>query len=139
MGLPDRTDNFWQIVRFAAVGAAGYVVNLAVYAVCVHGGRIDYRVAAVLAFMVALSTTFALNRHFTFRAGDGRLHHQAARYLLVCLVGFATNLLALQLLVDVALLPKVAAQAIAVIIAAPVNFAGQRFWTFADRTPASAQ
>jgi putative flippase GtrA len=123
-----------QLIRFMTVGAAGYVVNLAVYTAFVHGAHSDYRLAAALAFVVALTTTFALNRHFTFRAGDGRLHHQAARYVLVSLVGFATNLLALQLLVDVAHVAKVPSQAIAIVIAAPVNFAGQRFWTFARRT-----
>lgn len=127
-----------QVLRFALVGGAGYVVNLVVYAACVHGAHADYRLSAVAAFAVALSTTFALNRHYTFEAGGGRLHHQAARYLLVSLVGFAVNLLALQFLVDVALLPKVLAQAIAVVLAAPVNFAGQRFWTFAARSAARA-
>ena len=126
-----------QIFRFMTVGAAGYVVNLGVYALCVHGADADYRLAAFAAFCVALTTTFALNRHFTFRAGDGRLHHQAARYLLVSLAGFATNLLVLQLLVDVGHLAKVPSQAIAVVLAAPVNFFGQRLWTFAPR-PAEA-
>jgi putative flippase GtrA len=126
-----------QVIRFALVGAAGYVVNLAVYAASVHGAHLDYRLAAVVAYVVALSTTFALNRHYTFNARDGRLHHQAARYLLVSLVGFATSLLALQVLVDGLAMAKVPSQAIAVILAAPVNFAGQRFWTFARR-PAEA-
>jgi putative flippase GtrA len=130
-----------QLVRFMAVGAAGYVVNLAVYTAAVHGADTDYRVAAVVAFCVALTTTFALNRRYTFRDHDGRLHHQAARYLLVSLVGFAVNLLALQVLVDLVGVAKVPAQAIAVVLAAPVNFAGQRFWTFAARSgrPAEAE
>jgi len=121
-----------QVVRFALVGGTGYVVNLVVYAACVHGAGVDYRVAAALAFVVALSTNFVLNRHFTFDARDaGRLHQQAARFLVVSLVSFGVNLLALQVLVDILEVPKVLAQAIAVVVAAPVNFAGQRFWAFA--------
>ncbi|MFL5956910.1 MAG: hypothetical protein ACJ756_05625 [Solirubrobacterales bacterium] len=42
--------NWLQLVRFGLVGVSGYVVNLAVYAVCVHPLAIDYRVAATLAF-----------------------------------------------------------------------------------------
>ena len=126
-----------QLVRFLAVGAAGYVVNLAVYTAAVHGADTDYRLAAVLAFGVALATTFALNRRYTFEATGDPLHHEATRYLLVSLVGFATNLAALTALVDVAMLAKVPAQAIAIVLAAPVNFAGQRLWTFARR-PAPA-
>lgn len=122
-----------QLIRFLSAGAAGYAVNLAVYTACVHGAAVDYRAAAVVAFCFALTTTFALNRRYTFPATGGPMHHEAGRYLLVSLVGFATNLIALQLLVDAALLPKVPAQALAIAIAAPVNFAGQRFWTFAQR------
>src|SRR3954451_24386550 len=94
-----------QVVRFPLVGGTGYVVNLFVYAACVHGAGVDYRAAAAAAFVVALTTNFALNRRYTFDARDaGRLHHQAARFLLVSLVSFGVNLLALQVLVDVALL-----------------------------------
>ena len=122
-----------QLIRFLTVGAAGYVVNLVVYALCVHAGGLDYRIAAVVAFCVALSTTFALNRRFTFAATGGPVHHEAARYIVVSLVGFGVNLLALQLLVDTVAMAKVPAQAIAIALAAPVNYAGQRFWTFARR------
>ncbi|MDX6666567.1 MAG: hypothetical protein QOG68_2773 [Solirubrobacteraceae bacterium] len=125
-----------QLIRFLSVGAAGYVVNLAVYAVCVHAVHIDYRAAAVVAFCFALTTTYTLNRRYTFAPSGARLHHEAGRYVLVSLVGFATNLIALQLLVDGAMLAKVPAQAIAIVIAAPVNFAGQRFWTFVRRPSA---
>jgi putative flippase GtrA len=128
-----------QLIRFLTVGAAGYVVNLAVYAACVHAAHTDYRIAAIIAFCVALSTTFALNRRYTFEATGGPVHHEAARYLVVSIAGFGVNLLALQLLVDTAAMAKVPAQAIAIVLAAPVNFAGQRFWTFARRdTPGSA-
>jgi len=135
MGLARRVVNadLRQIVRFGLVGGSGYVVNLAVYAACVHGMGADYRMAAVVAFVVALSTNFTLNRHYTFAARDaGRLHHQAARFVAVSLVSFGVNLLALQLLVDVAGMQKVLGQAIAVVLAAPVNYAGQRFWAFAS-------
>src|SRR5881409_2636267 len=97
-----------QVVRFAVVGGTGYAVNLVVYAACVHGAGVDYRAAAAAAFGVALMTNFALNRRFTFEARDaGRLHHQAARFLVVSLVSFAVSLVALQVLVDVFELPKV--------------------------------
>jgi hypothetical protein len=44
-----RPRNWFQLVRFGVVGATGYVVNLAVFAVCVHVIGIDYRVSAVIA------------------------------------------------------------------------------------------
>ena len=47
--------NWLQLVRFAAVGASGYVVNLAVFTAAVHFAGIDYKVAAVLAFLVSVA------------------------------------------------------------------------------------
>ena len=122
-----------QVGAFLAVGAVGYVVNLAVYAAAVHALAIDYRTAATLAFGLALTTTFVLNRRYTFAAEDGAVHRQAWRYALVNALGFATNLVALQVLVEYGQAPKLTAEALAAVIAAPVNYAGQRLWAFARR------
>ena len=42
--------NWVQLVKFSAVGASGYVVNLAVYTALVHLLDVHYILAAVLAF-----------------------------------------------------------------------------------------
>ena len=63
-----RTHNWLQLVRFAAVGASGYVVNLVTFAVCVHAIGIDYRISAVIAFVVSVINNFWFNRHWTFDA-----------------------------------------------------------------------
>jgi putative flippase GtrA len=125
-----------QVARFLCVGAVGYIVNLVVYAGCVRAATVEYRAAAVAAFVCALATTFVLNRHFTFAARAGSPGAQAWRYLLVNLLGFATNLVVLQVLVERALLAKVPSEAVAAIVAAPVNFAGLRLWAFARASPA---
>jgi putative flippase GtrA len=122
--------NWLQLVRFGLVGASGYVVNIAVYALCVHPLGIDYRISAAIAFLVAVTNNFWWNRHWTFDAGDGHAGFQAARFFVVSLAAFGVGLLLLQFLVVVAGLPKVPAQAIAVLLAMPANFLGNRLWTF---------
>jgi putative flippase GtrA len=131
--------NVLQFARFLGVGAVGYVVNLAVFAAAAHGLAIDFRAAAVVSFALALLTTFVLNRRFTFAATDGQVARQLGRYALVNLGGFVTNLVVLILLVSVAGLLKLPAEAIAAAVAAPVNFAGNRLWAFAhDHHPRQA-
>jgi putative flippase GtrA len=125
--------NLMQFARFLGVGAVGYVVNLAAFAAAAHGAGIDFRAAAVASFVVALLTTFVLNRHFTFAAGHGPLAGQLWRYLLVNLAGFATNLLVLIALVSLAAVAKLPAEAAAAAVAAPVNFLGGRLWAFAQQ------
>jgi putative flippase GtrA len=123
--------NLLQFARFLAVGAVGYVVNLAAFAGAAHGAGLDFRLAATVSFVLALLTTFGLNRHFTFAAGDGPLAQQLGRYAVVNLAGFVTNLVVLVILVSGVGVLKLPAEAIAAAVAAPVNFAGNRLWAFA--------
>ena len=123
-------DNWLQLVRFAAVGASGYAVNLGVFATCVHPLGLDYRISAVIAFVVSVCNNFWLNRHWTFGARDDHPGGQAIRFFAVYVLTFGFAYGVLVALVDGAGLPEVLAQAIANACAAPPSFAGQKLWTF---------
>ena len=125
-----RPANWLQLVRFGVVGGVGFAVNLAVYALFVHAFGVDYHVAAVLAWLVAVVNNFMLNRHWTFDARDGLMHFQAMRFLVVSLGALVVSLVLLTLLVEDAGLPKVAAQALAVAASMPLNFLGNKLWSF---------
>ena len=126
-----RQHNWVQLVRFACVGASGYVVNLAVFTVCVHALSLNYRLAALVAFLVAVTNNFVWNRHWTFDARDGHAGHQSARIFAVSVAAFCFNLAALEILVSVGGVAEVPAQAIAIVLATPVSFAGNKLWSFA--------
>jgi putative flippase GtrA len=125
-----RPANWLQLVRFGLVGGLGFVINIAVYTLCVHALSIDYHFAAVAAWMVAVANNFVLNRHWTFDAGDGRAHFQAMRFVTVSLVALGFSLLLLMAFVELAALPKVPAQALAVAASMPLNFLGNKLWSF---------
>jgi putative flippase GtrA len=125
-----RPGNWLQLIRFAAVGASGYVVNLIVFAGCVHLLGIDYKLAAVLAFIVSVVNNFWLNRHWTFDAKQEHPIRQGARFFAVSLVAFGFSYVILVSLVDGAGMPKVVAQAIAIAAATPLSFVGQKLWSF---------
>jgi putative flippase GtrA len=125
-----RPANWLQLVRFGIVGSVGFVVNLAVYALFVHSVGVDYHVAAVAAWLVAVANNFILNRHWTFDAGDGKAHFQAIRFFLVALLALGVSLLFLTTLVELAGFPKVPAQALAVAASMPFNFLGNKLWSF---------
>jgi putative flippase GtrA len=131
-----RSANWVQLVQFGVVGGIGFVVNIAVYALCVHGLGIDYHLSAAVAWLIAVLNNFVLNRHWTFDAGDGRAHHQAARFLIVSLIAFGFSQLVLTLLVEDAAVAKVPAQALAVMASMPLNFLGNKLWSF--RAPPDA-
>jgi putative flippase GtrA len=129
-----RPANWLQLVRFAIVGGVGFVVNVGVYALFVHPIGADYHAAAVAAWLVAVANNFVLNRHWTFDARDGLVRFQAMRFLVVSLVAFGFSLLLLTLFVEAAGLPKVAAQALAVAASTPLNFLGNKLWSFRSQT-----
>jgi dolichol-phosphate mannosyltransferase len=117
-------------VRFGLVGGVGFVVNVAVYALFVHSVGLDYRAASVVAWLVAVINNFVLNRHWTFDAREGRAHFQALRFLAVSLVAEAFSLLVLTALVEGAGVAKIPAQALAVAASMPLNFLGNKLWSF---------
>jgi len=124
--------NWFQLVRFGVVGGSGFVVNLAVFWLLVHPAGQDYRLAAIVAYLVAVTNNFSWNRFWTFRddAAGGHAGFQAARFFVVSLAAQIVALGILEALVAGADAPKVAAQAVAVMAATPLNFLGNKLWSF---------
>ena len=121
--------NWIQLLQFCLVGASGYLVNVAVYALLVHTAGIPYLVAAVLSFAVAVTNNYTWNRLWTFRRARGPIATQGARFLAVSLAALGANLAILALLVAVGL-PKVPAQAVAIVLVTPLSFLGNKLWSF---------
>jgi dolichol-phosphate mannosyltransferase len=125
--------NWLQLGRFVAVGASGYVVNLAVFAACVHLLAVNYKLAAVVSFAVSVANNFWWNRHWTFMSAKAARHpgQQAVRFFAVSLVTFGFSYVILVSLVDGAGTAKVIAQAMSIVAATPLSFIGQKLWSFA--------
>lgn len=125
-----RPSSWLQLIRFAVVGASGYVVNLAVFTLAVHGAALAYPVAATLAFLVAVSNNFFWHRRWTFRAHGGRARNQAGRFLVVSVSAFIAGLLMLTALIELLGMPEVPAQACAIVAVTPLSFVVNKLWTF---------
>jgi putative flippase GtrA len=123
-----RPHNWLELGRFCVVGASGYAVNLAVFALTLK--VLAYPVAFVLAFVVAASSNFVWNRWWTFRVHHGVPHRQYARFLSVSAVALAMDLIVLAALVELAGLTKLPAAAVAILVATPVSFLGNKIWSF---------
>ena len=126
-----RPHNWYQLVKFCVVGGSGYVVNLCVFTACVAFFDLHHLVAATAAFVVAVANNFWWNRHWTFGAGGGHAGFQAARFFTVSVVAFLFAAAVLELLVTTAGLDEVLAQAISIVAATPLNFIGNKMWSFA--------
>ena len=131
-GLRKRK-NWEQLAKFCVVGATGYLVNLAVYAFLLDGLDMHYISAAVGSFLVAVTNNYrgiASGRSGQQRGGvayqgmrfldrvDGRAARQPRRPAPARHVG----------------LGEVVAQAIAIVLVTPVNFVGNKLWSFGPRS-----
>jgi dolichol-phosphate mannosyltransferase len=122
-----------QFVRFCAVGASGYAINLALYAALLAVG-LHYLAASAIAFFVAASSNYLWNRTWTFRTSDAPVLGQGARAFVVSALSLGANQLFLVVLVAAGA-GHLAAQAVAIVLATPFSFAANKLWAFAV-TPA---
>jgi putative flippase GtrA len=124
--------NWVQLGKFLVVGASGYIVNLLVYSVLVQGPRLHYLAAATVSFLFAVTNNYVWNRLWTFRGQRGHVAYQGMRFFVVAVVSLGANLLVLQILIGLGT-PKVRAQAIAIVLVTPLNFLGNKLWSFRRR------
>jgi putative flippase GtrA len=128
-----RPANWLQLAKFCTVGASGYVVNLTVYAVLLRLLGVHYLAAAVCSFLVAVTNNYTWNRLWTFRGQRGHVAYQGLRFLVVSVVALGLNILFLRVLVAAGL-DKIPAQALAIILVTPINFVGNKLWSFSPKT-----
>jgi len=119
-----------QFLRFCAVGASGYVVNLVVYGLLLYAG-LHYSVAAALSFVVAAGSNYVWNRTWTFRAVESGVLGQGARAFTVAGLALGANQLFLAVLVASGA-GHLIAQATAIVLVTPFSFVANRLWAFAD-------
>ena len=121
--------NWVQLAKFCTVGGSGYVVNLSIYALALDLLGLDYYVAATISFVVSATSNYLWNRAWTFRDQRGHFGHQGLRFFVVSALAWAANIGFLSLLIALGL-GEIVAQAVAIVLVTPVNFIGNKLWSF---------
>lgn len=125
-----RPANWLQLLRFGIVGISGYTVNLITFAVAIRVLGLDYRIAATMSFLVAVSNNFVWHRVWTFDARTQEWKTQGTRFVAVSIVAFLTSIAILQGLVGGLGLEKISAQALALTAVVPISFVCNKLWSF---------
>lgn len=129
--LPRRTDGRGEVVRFAVIGLAAYLTDVAVFNLLLLGADVSPGWSKVLSSAVAIAVAFLGSRHYTWR--DRRTDSPWREYVkfvvfsvlaagiqLVCLL-ISHHLLGL----ESALADNVSANVVGMALATAF-----RFWTF---------
>jgi putative flippase GtrA len=116
-------------VRFAVIGACGYVVGATVLAVTTGPLKLDFAAGNALSIFIAMAFTWQGNRYFTFRAQRARglkgALQEWLKFMGANAVGALVNYLAALALVHYGAAPfsnKFVAQAIGVLVGLIFNF-----------------
>ena len=125
-----KPHNWLQLVKFCAVGASGYVVNLTVFALCVEVLDLHHLVAATLGVrrcgdeQLLVEPPLDVPRARRPRRLPGRslLHGQRG--------GLPVRRARARAARERGGLPELAAQAISIVVATPLNFIGNKMWSF---------
>jgi putative flippase GtrA len=99
--------------------------------VLLHAG-LHYLLAATGSFLVAVSSNYALNRWWTFHDRRAGVAAQGMRFFVVSLASLGANLLVLHVLITLGL-GKLVGQAVAIVLVTPLNFVGNKLWSFRHR------
>lgn len=129
-----------RYLKFSAIGGLGAIINTIVLWTANEVFFVYYLLAAVLAFCVASTSNYILNRKWTYRSND-RVPKQYSQFLLVSVNGLMLNLVLLFAIVekvmpalgigkDKASVYLIVANLITIFIVSSFNFFANSLWTF---------
>jgi putative flippase GtrA len=120
-------------VRFVIVGGINTVLGYGLFALfdLTVGRFVGYLACLFAAYAIATIVAFILHRRFTFQVGGtGSVVVDFLRFSVVYLVTLALNTIALPLLVELAQLAPLVAQAAITIVATALSYVGHKFFSF---------
>lgn len=88
-----RNTPLWRTFIFAVAGTVGFVVDSGILQLLAGVLHVQVHLARVVSFLIAMTTTWQINRRFTFREGrqSQTLLGEWLRYFASSLLGGATN------------------------------------------------
>jgi len=124
----------YHLVRYLISGGTAAASNLGFLFLLVHFVHVHYLYASVIAFIMSVGVSFAMQKFWTFQ--DTLLHDvhiQFSRYLVVLLVNLTLNTLLMYLFVEKMGLWYLSAQILATAIVAIVGYFGYKYFVFRGR------
>lgn len=125
-----------KILKFSSVGALGSITNISIYSMLVFV-NINYNIASILAFIVAVTQNYTLNKRWTFKDHNTKTKKKFIKYFILNLSSFMINLGVLNLVVlnfDESNLTKIIGQILGIGVAMGFNFLGSYLIIFAKNS-----
>ncbi len=124
-----------QFVKFGLVGLLNTTIDYTLFTAFFYVIHIHYLLANAMSFSIAVTNSYILNRRWTFRSDNPAWRTEAAKFLIVNIIGLGLSELLLFIFVESLHLHKLIAKAGAIAIVLCWNFAGTRWWAFRPTSP----
>lgn len=118
-----------QALSYVAVGAAGTLLDFALFGLLVRSG-VWVPASVAVAFLVATSVQFLMNRHWSFGATREPPGAQALPYASVTLVTLLLTVLLVEIGTRLLHLPPLVSKALSIPPTGALSFIANRYWTF---------
>jgi putative flippase GtrA len=122
-----------QRVRFLAVGGVNTVVGYLIYAVLAQWVFaqvfLGYLISLAISYAISITLAFVLYRRFVFVV-RGNVVVDFVRFVGVYAVSIAANVVALPVLVEIAGLNPLLAQAVVLVVTTIISFVGHKYFSF---------
>ncbi|PIY96692.1 MAG: glycosyl transferase family 2 [Candidatus Kerfeldbacteria bacterium CG_4_10_14_0_8_um_filter_42_10] len=122
-----------QIIKFSLVGGFNTILDFSIYISLTRFWEFwqqNYLLANFVSFSFAATSSYIMNKTWTFRDKNKKIHIQYPKFLLVSIVGLLLNEITLYFIVShlaiYDILGKIAASGVAMFW----NFGANKFWTF---------
>ena len=121
-----------KLVKFVITGGVALAIDVAIYYLLTRFGSIHYLLARTCSLGVAIAWSFTMNRRWTFEAMEGKMRHQAFRFIVVILTTSLFSLGLMKVGVSVFHFHDLAVLLSASIVTTILNFSGHYFWSYAN-------
>ena len=128
---PYRRKVIDEFFKFGLIGILGTLVNLFILYVFTEFAGIFYLISAIIAFFVAATHNFILNKIWTFKEKINYLFTKKyIQFLIVSISSLVINLIFLYIFTEFFNIYYMVSQALAIGVSFIANFIGNKIWTF---------
>lgn len=128
-----------RFYRFCLVGLSGMAIDTVILVALVEIAALDSRIAAIFAFLVAVSWNFRWNQNWTFLAAEYRkgTYLRYASFVLICMAGLAIRISVMHFLLLHTVMREgrgyILASIMGILAATVSNFLGSKYVAFSQK------
>lgn len=120
-----------QFIKFATIGAVGTLIHIAILFILTEFAGVYYMISAVIAFIVALTNNFFMNKFWAFKeTSKGKNAKRYIIFTIIATIAFLVNITILYSVTEFLNVHYLISQVIAIAISLWINFFGSKKWAF---------